>query len=117
MSQSEGWKDTRSEAYKDELEAHLRKVRSVEYADVPDSGFEGLVRHVRRYSRAYWIKGPRPTRLRGYVVNWDINPEVPPLQAQARRKSPALQEIEQRHLHGETAYDNLEPVPPGEAVE
>ena len=31
--------------------------------------------------------------------------------------SPALQEIERRHLTREQSYDNLEPVPPGESVE
>ena len=114
---SEGWKDTSSEEYKAELEGLLRATRVSDYADLPDSAFEGLVKHVRRYSRAYWIKGAKPTRLKGYVVNWDVNPDVPPLQAQARRKSPALQAVERRHLVREMQYDNLEAVPPEESVE
>ena len=75
------WKDTGSEAYKDELEAHFRSVRTTEYAELTPKGFEGLVQHVRKHSRAYWIKGAKPTRLKGYLVHWDINPDVPPLQA------------------------------------
>ena len=63
------------------------------------------------------MRAPTHTRLKGYVVNWDINPDVPPLQAQARRKSPALQELERRHLTREQSDDNMEPVPPGESVE
>ena len=52
-----------------------------------------------------------------YVVNWDIDPSIPPVQAQARRKSPALQATEKIHLDREREYGNLEPVPAGDSVE
>ena len=48
VTQSEGWKYTASEAYKDELEAHLWSVRESQYADLTKDGLEGLVKHVRK---------------------------------------------------------------------
>ena len=49
---TEGWKDTDSKAYKDELEALLRAQRAKEYAQLSTRSFEGLVQHVRKCSRA-----------------------------------------------------------------
>ena len=117
VAETNGWKDTGSKEYQKELEDHLRGCRDTQYSGIPDWAFELLVDHVRRNSRAYWIKGAKPTRLKNYVVEWDLDPQVPPIQAQPRRKSPALQEIEQRHLKREEEYGNLEEVPPTESVE
>ncbi len=61
--------------------------------------------------------GVKPSQLTRYIVNGDINPDVPPLQEQLRRKPPALQEIERRHVARGQEYGNLESVPPGEAAE
>ena len=90
VTQSEGRKDPASEAYKSELEQLLRAERLSKHAELPDAAFEKLVQHVRTHSRAYWIKGAKPTRWKGYVVNWDADPNVPPIQAQARKKSSLL---------------------------
>ena len=64
-TQSEGWKDPASGEYKAELEQMLRSERLSNHAELPDSAFEKLARHVRIHSRAYWIKGAKPTRLKG----------------------------------------------------
>ena len=80
----------------------LRSERVSMHAELPGSTFQKLFQHVRAHSRAYWIKGATPTRLKGYVVNGDSDPNVPPIQAQARKKSLALQATEKIHLGRET---------------
>ena len=117
VGESAGWKDTNGTPYKDELEALLRAERTTAHANLPDWAFQLLVTHVRQKTAAYGVKGAKPTRLKGYLVNWDVNPDIPLLQSQARKKSPALQEIERRHLMREMSYDNLERAPPDELVE
>ena len=111
------WRDTGSEEYKASLEKHIRDRRWTEFGDAPDWAVDALVHHLRTHSKAYWQKGAKPTRLRGHLVEWDIDPLVPPMQAQARKKSPAMADIERKHILRERSYGNLEPVPPGENCE
>ena len=96
----EPFKDTSSEAYKDELVHLLEAKRLTDYANLPDWVFNEFKAHVRRRSKAYQVQGARPTVLKGYVVEWEVDPTSTqkPVVQQPMKRSPPMEAIERHHL-------------------
>ena len=96
----EGWKDTTSEEYKQELRADLESRRHSSFSDLPDWVWERLLAHVSAYSEAYWIPGAKPTVLKGYIVEWEEDPSssLKPVISQPAKRSPVMEEVEATHV-------------------
>lgn len=103
------FRETTSKEYKTDLAQRLREKRDTDYADLPDWVFEELVEHVQRRSRAYWLPGAKPTVLKGYLVEWELDPssKVKPVVQQPAKRSPVMDEVERHHIDRETGTGSL----------
>ena len=100
------WPDRTTPAFKEELIRRLRSRRSERYADFSNHDFELLETCVRHNSRAFFIDGCRPTRLRGFLFDVLLSDEEP-VSSRAFPSAPDRRQDLRHHVEKQVDLGNL----------